>query len=117
MINRSNTIEKRRDLRQKLTPAEALFWNQVKNSQLDGRKFRRQQSVGPYIVDFYRPGESLAVELDGGVHNQLIALIHDGKRDQYIESCGIKVLRFNNKIIFSNIDGVLDEIRQSFGWK
>src|SRR2546430_11027834 len=56
---------RRRELRRRLTIAEARLWNHLKESSLRGRKFRRQHSVGPYILDFYCPGERLAVELDG----------------------------------------------------
>src|SRR5262249_31179222 len=57
-----------RQLRENLTPAEALLWTNLKNSQLDGKKFRRQHGVGPYFVDFYCPECRLAVELDGDGH-------------------------------------------------
>ena len=56
---------KRKKLRNNLTPAEAALWNLLKNSQLEGRKFRRQHSVGFYILDFYCPSERMAIELDG----------------------------------------------------
>ena len=58
----------RRKLRSNLTPAEAAFWKIVQNAKLDGRKFRRQHSVGGYILDFYCPAERLGIELDGEVH-------------------------------------------------
>ena len=57
--------EKRRALRQNLTAAEATLWKYIKGRQLQGRKFRRQHPVGPYIVDFYCVEEKLAIELDG----------------------------------------------------
>ena len=59
----------RRELRHNLTPAEAALWKMIRGSRLDGRKFRRQHSVGLYILDFYCPAEKLAVELDGQVHS------------------------------------------------
>ena len=64
-----NTVKyRRRSLRRKLTLAEAVLWDLLKNKKLDGRKFRRQHSIDKYIVDFYCPSERLAVELDGEHH-------------------------------------------------
>ncbi len=60
--------ENRKALRNCLTPAEANLWSFLKNSQLENRKFRRQHSVGPYVLDFYCPSEKLCVELDGAAH-------------------------------------------------
>lgn len=104
-------------LRKHLTPAEAKFWTLVKNSKLDGRKFRRQQSVGKYILDFYCPSEKLAVELDGEVHyNELVAL-RDRERTLFLNYFGINVIRFENKLVFNAPDWVLDRIRSEFGWR
>src|SRR5688572_8955958 len=58
----------RTKLRKRMTPAEATFWRIVKGSKVDGLKFRRQHSVGNYVLDFYCPSEKLAIELDGSVH-------------------------------------------------
>ena len=70
----------RKELRNHLTPAEAKLWDSLKKSQLDGRKFRRQHSVGPFILDFYCPAEHLAIELDGQVHLALDAQEYDKER-------------------------------------
>jgi very-short-patch-repair endonuclease len=86
----------RTDLRRRLTPAEARLWTLLKGSRLDGRKFRRQHSVGPYILDFYCPSEKLAVELDGEGHFMLPGVSHDAKRRRYLERYGIRVIRFEN---------------------
>ena len=74
----------RKTLRNKLTPAEAALWTVLKQSQLDGRKFRRQHSVGYYILDFYCPAEKLAVELDGEVHNSVSAQEYDRERTMFL---------------------------------
>src|SRR5437660_7589489 len=66
--NLSTANDRRKQLRQSLTPAEALLWLNLKSSQLDGKKSRRQHSVGPYIVDFFCPECRLGVELDGEGH-------------------------------------------------
>ena len=83
----------RKALRNHLTPAEAKLWTLLKGSQLAWRKFRRQHSVGSYILDFYCPSERLAVELDGAVHDSAEAQAYDRERDLFLEQFGIKVLR------------------------
>jgi very-short-patch-repair endonuclease len=106
----------RRELRNHLTPAEASLWTLLKQSQLDGRKFRRQHSVGGYILDFYCPVERLAIELDGAVHDTVSAQEYDCERDIFLKHCGIKVLRFENQWVFQQTEAVLTEIRTHFGW-
>jgi very-short-patch-repair endonuclease/serine phosphatase RsbU (regulator of sigma subunit) len=106
----------RRELRNNLTPAEASLWTSLSKSQLDGRKFRRQHSIGKYIVDFYCPSEKLAIELDGEVHNSVIAQEYDYERDLILQSYGVKVIRFENKVVFESLEGLLNEIRSNFGW-
>ncbi len=66
--NRKYLKENRKMLRSNLTPAEAELWKHLKSSQLYGRKFRRQHSIGNFILDFYCPSEKLAIELDGQIH-------------------------------------------------
>ncbi len=88
----------------------------VQNSRLEGRKFRRQHSVGNYILDFYCPSEKLAIELDGEVHFNETAQLKDAERTLFLNYYGIKVLRFENKLVFEQTEQVLDEIKESFGW-
>jgi very-short-patch-repair endonuclease len=80
----------RTELRKQLTPAEASFWRVLKNSKLDGRKFRRQVSVGRYVLDFYCPSEKLAVELDGAPHFTAAGREHDRERALFLQFFGIK---------------------------
>ncbi len=103
----------RKQLRKSLTPAEARPWSYLKNSQ-PGEKFRRQHSVGNYILDFYCSGKKLAVELDGSPHDTGQGYQNDQIRTGYINGKGIKVIRFENKDIINNIEGVLMEIRKHF---
>ena len=103
-------------LRKNLTPAEATLWQYLKRSQLDGRKFRRQHSLGKYILDFYCPAERLAVELDGQVHRSERAEIYDYERKVFLNSYGIKVIRFENFLVFEDIEFVLLRIKSWFGW-
>jgi len=114
--NRPVLTEFRKKLRKRLTPAEATLWRILKSGKLDGRKFRRQHSVGPYILDFYCPEESLCVELDGEVHYNEVAEEHDAKRSRYLRSVGIKVVRFENKFVWDETEYVLHRIRSNFGW-
>ncbi|HBR56364.1 MAG TPA: hypothetical protein DEA22_02660, partial [Blastocatellia bacterium] len=110
-------VAKFRDkLRKNLTPAEAAFWNLVKNSRLDGRKFRRQHSIGKYIFDFYCPSEKLAIELDGALHFADHPGLNDRSKRTYAERHGIRVIRFENKLVLEDTEWVLDVIRSHFGW-
>ena len=105
----------RRKLRSNLTPAEARLWSMLKNSQLDGRKFRRQHSFSGYVLDFYCSSEKLAVELDGEVHFHERAAQHDYERKLFLQYFGINVLRFENRLVFEEPVWVLDRIRHEFG--
>lgn len=103
----------RRELRNRGTSAEAVLWSLLKNKQLDGLKFRRQQSVGPYVVDFYCPTLQLAVELDGAVHDNPQSEEYDEARTKYLMQNGdITVLRFENKEVFCNQELIVAEIRE-----
>jgi len=108
---------RRKQLRRNLTPAEAALWQALKKSQLCGRKFRRQYSVGKYVVDFYCVEEWLAVELDGEVHNYDDALIYDNEGTAFLNSAGIEVIRFENYLVFDELEFVLNRIESRFGWK
>jgi len=103
--------EKRINLRRNLTPAEALLWKNLQKSQLDGRKFRRQHSIGPYIVDFYCPEFRVAVELDGASHMTLIGSEEDGKRHEFLAKLNVRVIRFENRLVFESLELVLNAIR------
>ena len=106
----------RTELRKNLTPAEASFWNLVKHSRLDGRKFRRQHSIGKYILDFYCASERLGIELDGQVHFNEAAALCDHERKLFIEQFGIQVIRFENWLVFDEREFVAQTIRSFFGW-
>ena len=108
VYNRIETKAKRRDLRKNMTKAESVLWRKIKGKQLFGIKFRRQFSIGKYIVDFYCPRYKLAIEVDGDSHywNEE-AKVYDRQRQTYIESFGIRFLRFPNAEIYQNMDGVL----------
>ena len=107
----------RKELRSNLTPAEATLWTMLKVKQLDGRRFRRQFSVAGYILDFYCPSESIAIELDGNGHFLGSQAEYDEERDLFLLHCGIKVLRFENKCVWDDPEGLLEEVKSNFGWK
>jgi|TARA_R100000479_G_scaffold156694_1_gene93257 very-short-patch-repair endonuclease len=112
--NREELRTFRKDLRNNLTSAEAFLWKYLQKRKLDGRKFRRQQSIGNYIVDFYCPSENLIIELDGEVHNNSLPEEKDLKRTQFLESLGYKVIRFENKMVFDLLPSVLREVQDNF---
>lgn len=99
--------ERRRELRRNQTDAERAFWSRVRNKQFFGMRFFRQYSIGPYILDFYCPALKLAVELDGGQHNQTEAREYDTARSEFLNTHGIEVIRFWNDEILREIEGVL----------
>jgi very-short-patch-repair endonuclease len=112
--NRKSLKQRRKELRNNATPAEVHLWSALKKRQLAGRKFRRQHSIGPYIVDFYCPGERLAVELDGALHDDPFRSEYDTERQAYLQAKDIRVIRFENKQVFENEEGVLAYIRKQF---
>ena len=87
-----------------------LLWCQLKHRQLLGEKFRRQFSIGPYVVDFFCPALHLAIELDGDSHFVDGAARSDERRRRYIESYGIRIVRFLNTDVYDNLDGVLETL-------
>ena len=104
----------RKKLRNHGTSAEATLWNHLKGKQLKGRKFRRQHSVGNYILDFYCYPERIAIELDGAYHFTKAGREKDRIRDEYLQSEGITVLHFENKEVFENLEGLLAEVANHF---
>ncbi len=108
-FNREGEKEKRRVLRTTMPPAEVILWQRIRGQQL-GYKFRRQYSVGPYVIDFCCVQEKLAIELDGESHYAEGASERDKKRQEFIENFGIRFLRFTNVEIYDNIEGVLQVI-------
>lgn len=112
--NRKIMEDLRRDLRQNQTDPETILWERLRRSQLEGRKFRRQHSVGVYILDFYCPQERLAVEVDGGVHESLGQQDHDAIRDATMAQLLIRTLRVTNADVEQNIEKVLQDIKACF---
>jgi len=94
-----------------MTGEERILWEKLRNKKL-GFKFKRQYSIGPYIVDFYCSGLKLAIEIDGGVHSAGNTKEYDKRREEFIKSFEIKILRFSNEEVKSNLYKVLKTIEE-----
>jgi very-short-patch-repair endonuclease len=90
-----------------MTDAERKLWSVLRNSQLAGAKFRRQQPIGPFIADFVCQEQRLIIEADGGQHAAVGA---DERRTVFLESKGYRVLRFWNNEVLNNLEGVAQVI-------
>ena len=100
-----------RALRSAETPAEKRLWGLLRGRRLAGAKFRRQQPIGPYFVDFYCDGARLVIEADGAPHYPRPLV--DIYRDAYLRGLGLRILRFENEEILENPNQVLSEIRRA----
>jgi len=118
-MNNSNNKEKLKEyarrLREDATDAERLLWFRIRRKQLCAVQFYRQRPIGRYIVDFYAYSAKLVVELDGSQHFEPEQEAYDKKRSAFLESRGLRVLRFNNLDVLKNIDGVLEIIYEALG--
>ena len=101
--------ERARALRARQTDAERLLWSRLRNRYFADYKFRRQEVMGAYIVDFICLEAKLIIELDGGQHSTQID--YDAERSGYLNRLGFKVLRFWNNDVLQNTDAVLENIR------
>ncbi len=110
LINIKSQKEFRKELRNNLPPAEAILWNQLKGRQFCGYKFRRQQGIGSYVVDFYCPEASLAVEVDGLSHFSEEQQARDTRRSAFLKEQGIDVVRVVNADVYHDMETVLDRI-------
>ena len=109
-FNREAEKERRRQLRQSMPTAEVMLWTCLKGRRMLGCKFRRQYGVGPFLIDFDSVEIKLGIELDGESHFHNQAQEYDQKRQKFIESFGIKIIRFLNDDIDEGLDGVLQAI-------
>ncbi|MGB9553786.1 MAG: endonuclease domain-containing protein [bacterium] len=106
-------MDKSRILRRNQTEAEKKLWALLRNRQLSGVKFRRQFSVGGYILDFYSPEYKLGIEADGGQHYTSEGREKNQIRERDLTKIGIKVIRFTDTEILNNIEGVIEVIQNS----
>ena len=110
LYNRPVLKSRRKELRNNSTSAERMLWSMLQHSNLGGYKFRRQHSVGAYILDFYCPSERLCVELDGDSHFTDDAIEYDRERTAYLNALNIKVLRLLNTDVYDNLNVVCERI-------
>lgn len=101
-----------RRFRKEPTPGEALLWQALRNRRLGGRKFRRQQPIGPFVVDFYCAEERLVIEVDGPVH--LGQGRQDRDRQRLLESLGLRFLRLKTDEIENSLASALERICAAF---
>lgn len=100
----------RKRLRADQTDAEKKLWDNLRNKQFQGLKFLRQYSVGKYVLDFYCPKFRLAIEIDGGQHNDPQIRKQDEERTNILQQNDIRVVRFWNNEVLNNLEGVLDQL-------
>jgi very-short-patch-repair endonuclease len=113
IVSRKHSDEKQAfadDLRLRLTRAEQVLWQEVRNNR-QGVKIRRQQVIDGFIADFYVHSAGLVIELDGGIHEDTRE--YDNERDKIIAARGLRVLRIRNERVIDDLQGVLTEIRQA----
>ena len=103
-------FKKAKELRNKLTSAEELLWNYIGQGQL-GIKFRRQHPASIYVLDFYTHSIRLAIEIDGSIHGEEMVKRNDRTRQEHLESFGIKFLRFSNQQVLTQMELVLEKIK------
>ena len=99
-----------RTLRQASTDAEGKLWSALRNRKLDQHKFRRQFTLGPYVLDFYCPALRLAVEVVGGQHMEDEGLLRDKARTAFLQSKGVTVFRYTNLEVLHNLPGVVEAL-------
>ncbi len=102
-----------RHLRQNLTDSERVLWSRLRGKQLSEVQFYRQKPLGDYIVDFYAPQARLVVEVDGSQHFEGPQADEDRRRDEYLASVGLRVLRFHSREVIAETEAVLEAIHKA----
>ena len=101
-------VEVARDFRKEPTASEQLLWQSLRGRRLHGVKFRRQQPIGPFVVDFFHGQHALIVEVDGPIHDSQIE--RDRERQQLLEACGYRVLHVTARDVEQSMNSVLQRI-------
>ncbi|MDH3245857.1 MAG: endonuclease domain-containing protein [Saprospiraceae bacterium] len=110
--SRADVIAKARQLRRNMTRTEHLLWERLRKKQL-GIRFRRQHPIGPFVVDFYAHQSKLVIEIDGDYHRKKQQKELDKLRESQLIAAGLKVLRYTDDQVISNLEGVVEEIRNN----
>lgn len=113
IFNKKEMKERRQSLRNQATETEVRLWEHIRKKQILGVRFRRQFSIGHYIVDFYSPKIKLAIEIDGKSHDSEPKREYDATREKEIRQLGINVLRFRNHEVLDEIDNVVRKIEDA----
>lgn len=106
-------VQRARELRRHMTPAERTLWQALRRRQLNGLHFRRQQVISGFIADFYCHGKGLVIEVDGEAHAGQEH--YDAERGQVLASLGLRELRFTNDEVVNNLGEVLRRIEDACG--
>jgi len=104
-------LQRAKELRRQMTPAEHRLWQRLRANRLDGFHFRRQQIIAGFIVDFYCHQADLIIEVDGPIHSDQHAA--DEEREAILSSRELRVLRFTNAQVLQDLPSVLDTIREA----
>lgn len=107
------TVILAREFRRKPTPAEDKLWEALRGRRLAGLKFRRQHPFDRYVLDAFCVEHQLEVEVDGGIHRDQVQAEHDASRTEFLETHGVRVLRFTNEQVENDLPQVLREIVQA----
>ena len=108
---RQKMIEVAREFRKEPTPSEKILWDALRGKKLDGIKFRRQQPIGYFVVDFYNSVHRLVIEVDGPIHQ--VQKEADQARQEILETLGLVVFRIESEIIENNPPLALSLIREA----
>ena len=101
-------LERAKELRREMTPAETILWKHLKGNRLNGLHFRRQQIVHGYFADFYCHQHELIVEVDGGIHQ--LQKEYDAAREEYLRALSFRIIRFTNEEVIKDLKDVLQRI-------
>ncbi len=105
-------LERAKALRKEMTPPERALWKVLAAKRLEGVKFKRQQPVGPFIVDFISFERNLIIEIDGGQHDEDVTRSHDQIHTRWLETQGFQIIRFWNNDVLANLAGVVTRIKE-----
>lgn len=107
---RKSMIEAARELRRRMTTAEKLLWDRLRGKSFREWKFYRQVPIDRFIVDFYCPGASLIIELDGSIHDEADIQEYDDLREEFLREKDFHILRFRNEEVMKDLQGVCQRI-------
>lgn len=102
-------LERAKELRREMTPAEKLLWQQIRANKL-GIRFRRQQVIQGFIVDFYCHQAGLVIEVDGDIHD--LQKEEDERREKVLREMGLRIVRFGNDEVVKSLSAVVGKIRK-----